>query len=138
MLYNPGTSGKLIEVEQLKLAGASTETDVIAGIGVEYGVQVPSGTLTGTAVTGMPLGNSGTPLGKVYAACTLAAMTFLGGLGASIGATTGPSSVPIIDFDGTLVLYPGTAINFVSTITQSSDIIVCDVVWSEHSMVGGS
>jgi hypothetical protein len=134
VLYNPPGSGKFLEVEQLKLSGASTETDIIAGIGVEYGVQTPTGTLTGTLTTSMPLGGSGgAPNGKVYAACTIVAMTFLGGVGMTIAATTSPPAAGIVDFDGTLVVAPGCSINFVATISQTTDIIVTDIIWSEHA-----
>src|ERR1700722_1867735 len=44
MLFNPVNSGILVEVEQFRIAGASTETDVIAGLALEGSVQTPTGT----------------------------------------------------------------------------------------------
>jgi hypothetical protein len=132
VLYNPVGSGVIVEVEQFKIVGASTETDVIAGLALEGSVQTPSGTLTGATIANMPLGGpTKSPMAKVYKACTIAAMTFLGGIGLTVTATTSPMPVGLIDFDGTLLLWPGYSINFCSTITQSSDIAVCDVIWSE-------
>ncbi len=142
MLYNPAASNVLVEVEQFRVAGASTETDVIAGLALEGSVQVPSGTLTGCTVSTMPLGAgnvgaltaSSSAKARVYGVATIVAMTYLGNLGITIQATTSPVANGIVDFDGTLVLYPGMCINVVSTITQSSDIIVADWLWSEWYM----
>lgn len=140
VLFNPPTSGKLIEVEQFRISGASTETDVVAGLALEGSVQTPSGTLTGAAIASMPLGGGalgnvgntkGLNQGQLYKACTIAAMTFLGSIGLTIQVTSSPMPVGLIDFDGSLVLYPGMAINFVSTITQGATFAVCDVLWSE-------
>lgn len=132
VLFNPPTSGVLLEVEKLLLSGASTETCVISGIAMEGTVQTPTGTLTGTTTTGMPLGNSrATALGKVYKACTISAMTFIGGVGRTIIATSSPGNPMEVDFDGTLVLAPGFALNFVSAITQSANIVLADILWSE-------
>lgn len=132
ILYNPASSGVLLEVEQFKISGASTEALVVAGLGIEGSSQIPSGTLTGATITGLPLGGArGASQAKVYLAATVVAMVFIGGIGLSVGVVTGPAVNGIVDFDGTLVLAPGFALNFVSTITQGSDIAVCDVVWSE-------
>lgn len=143
MLYNPVASGVLVEVEQFRIAGASTETDVVAGLALEGSVQVPSGTLTGCTVSSMPLGGltgpgnvgvvtaSSAAKARVYGVATIVAMTYLGNLGMTIQATTSPVANGIVDFDGTLILAPGFCINVVSTITQSSDIIVADWIWSE-------
>ena len=134
ILFNPVGSGILMEVEKFRVSGASTETDVIAGLALEAGVQTPTGTLTGATIVSALLGGSltaGNAKGKVFKAATIAAMTFIGGLGLTIQATAEPMPNGEIDFDGTLVLSPGTAINFVSTITQGANILVCDVLWSE-------
>ncbi len=135
ILYNPASSGINVEVEKFRVCGASTETTVVAGLAVEGSLQAPTGTLTGATIAGMPLGgNARTNLAKVYKAATITAMTFLGGLGLTIIATTSPPLTSFIDFDGCLVLAPGYAINFCSTITQSSAIMVCDVLWSEWNV----
>jgi hypothetical protein len=143
ILYNPVASGVLIEVEQFRISGASTETSVVAGLLLEGSVQVPSGTLTGATVSSLPLGGligpgnigvvtaSSAAKGRVYKAATIAAATFIGGLGVTIQATTSPVPLGTVDFDGSLVLAPGMMINVVSAITQSPQIAVCDWVWSE-------
>ena len=140
VLYNPAGSGKLISVEQFRMAGGSTETSVIAGLALEGSVQAPSGTLTGASISGFPLGavglgvagNTGIGAGRVYLAATIVAMTFLGSLGQTITATTSPPSTVFVNFDGALVLQPGMAVNVVSTITEGgTDFQVCDWVWSE-------
>lgn len=139
ILFNPANSGVLVEVEKFSIVGASTETAVIAGLALEGSVQTPTGTLTGATVSQMPLGSgnvgsttaASAAKARVYEKATITAMTFLGGLGLTITATTSPMPVGIVDFDGSLVLYPGMCINVVSTITQSTDIAVCDWFWSE-------
>lgn len=139
VLYNPATSNKLIEVVQFRVAGASTETDVIAGLALEGSVQAPSGTLTGSTISSFPLGLGGLGVGgsvgigsaRVYSAATIVAATFLGSLGLTLTATTSPMPVGFVDFNGSLVLYPGMMINACSTITQSTDLLVCDWLWSE-------
>jgi hypothetical protein len=130
-LQNPTTSGRLVEVHKMRFTGASTETLVVAGLALEGGLQTAT-SVTKLAVSTMPLGgsalsNQATCLG----AGTVTALTFLGGLGINITATTGPGAVGEVDFDGTLVLAPGYIINLVSTIDQAADILVCDVFWSE-------
>lgn len=139
VLYNPAGSGVLVEVEQFRVVGASTETVVVAGLALEGSVQVPSGTLTGATVSQMPLGAgnvgavtaSSAAQARVYKAATIAAMTYIGGLGLTFTATTSPMPVGLVDFDGTLVLNPGMAINVVSTISQVAAITACDWLWSE-------
>ena len=139
ILLNPATSTKYIEVEQLRVSGASTETVVVSGLLLEGSVQTPTGTLTGATVSALPLGigNLGattataTPQGKVYKGATITAMTFIGGLGVTLQATTSPVPLGTVDFDGTLVLAPGMCINVCSAITQGATIMVCDWIWSE-------
>jgi hypothetical protein len=139
MLYNPVNSGVYVEVIQFRVAGASTETDVISGLALEGSVQLPSGTLTGCTVSQMPLGvgnlgvvtASSSAKARVYGVATITAMTYLGNLGVTIQATTSPVSNGTVDFNGSLILYPGMCINVVSAITQSSDIILADWLWAE-------
>lgn len=143
ILFNPVGSGVLVEVEQFRVVGASTETVVVAGLALEGSVQTPTGTLTGATVSSLPLGGligagnlgvvtaSAAAKARVYKAATIAAATFIGGLGMTFQATTSPVPLGLIDFDGTLVLAPGMMINVVSTITQGATIAVCDWIWSE-------
>lgn len=144
ILYNPAGSGKYLDVEQFRIAGASTETSVIAGLALEASIQLPTAIPAVGTISQMPLGagaiaapTASAPsagriaVGKAGTAPTITAMTFLGGLGLTIQATTSPLAVGLIDFDGSLVLAPGMAINFVSTITQSTNFAICDVLWSE-------
>lgn len=141
VLLNPATSQKYLEVEQLRIAGGSTETVVVAGFALEGSVQTPTGTLTGATTSSLPLGTGGligatqatsTANGKVYLAATIVAMTFLGNLGLTIQATTSPPTPAIVDFNGSLILAPGMCINLVTTITNTGKVIVCDWIWSEH------
>jgi hypothetical protein len=139
MLYNPVSSGVIVEVEEFHVAGASTEADIIAGLALEGSVQLPSGTLTGCTVSQMPLGlgNVGTltasasAKARVYGVATIVAMTYLGNLGVTIQAITSPVASGRVEFKGRLLLYPGFCINVVSSITQSTDIMLADWVWSE-------
>lgn len=139
ILYNPATSLVNVEVHKFSVAGASTETDVIAGLALEGSVQAPSGTLTGCTVSQMPLGAgnigvvtaSSAAKARVYGVATIVAMTYIGSLGITIQATTSPVANGMVDFNGSLVLAPGMSINVVSSITQSSDIILADWFWSE-------
>ena len=136
MLFNPVGSGVIVELEQLRVCGASTETVVISGLALEGSTQTPTGTLTQGVVTAMPLGYNGIAAGNNKAlvfksVSTIAAMTFLGGLGLTIGATSSPMARAIVDFDGSLLLQPGFCLNLVSTISQVNDIVVADWIWSE-------
>jgi hypothetical protein len=140
ILLNPATSQKNLEVEYLRISGATSETVVISGLVLEGSVQTPTGTLTGATTSSMPLGTGGmigstqansTANGKVYLAATIVAMTFIGGLGNTFTATTSPDGVNIIDFGGSLVLGPGMCINLCASISQTTDIVVADWVWSE-------
>jgi hypothetical protein len=138
ILYNPVNSGVYVEVHQFRAAGGSTETDVIAGLALEGSVQVPSGTLTGCTVSQLPLGigNIGTVTAsssakaRVYGAATIVAATYIGNLGVTLQATTSPPNI-FVDFNGSLILYPGMMINVVSSITNTGKIILMDWLWSE-------
>lgn len=134
VLYNPAGSGVYMEVEKIRLTGASTETVVVSGIGVEGSVQKPS-SVTAAAISAFPLGSSAATGGNrctVYSAATIVAMTYIGGLGLTFTATTSPPGVCEVDLDGTMVLSPGMALNIVSTIDQATAIVGLDVIWSEH------
>lgn len=136
VLYNSSTN-KILEVHKIKFTTASVATVVVAGMGLEGSLQVPSGTLTGTVTTPMPLATVGVAAsasgsaGKVYGACTLVAMTYIGGLAVSDTATTSTPGVAEVDLDGTLLVGPGYSINVVSSITQSTAKMIVDMVWSE-------
>lgn len=137
VLYNSDAS-KFIEVHFIRVTTASVATAVIAGLGIEASKQVPSGTLTGTVHTQMPLGatvgvaaSATVSVGKMYGACTITAMTYIGGLGMSVIATTSAGSIAQVDLDGSLILGPGMSMNLVSSITQATNKLIVDYVWSE-------
>lgn len=130
-LANPATSGILMELEQIRITGATVQTDVIAGLALEGSVQTPSATTTAT-INGFPLGAvKGSNLGKAFQAATITAMTYLCGLGLNIQATTGPGNPMLFDADGMILLAPGFAMNLISTITQGANKLCVDMVWSE-------
>lgn len=137
VLYNSDNT-KYLEVHFIRVTTASVATAVIAGFGLEASKQTPTGTLTGTVHTQMPLGAtigvaaaSSLSVGKMYGACTITAMTYLGGLGMSVIATTSAGSIAQVDLDGSLIVGPGVSINLVSSITQSTNKLIVDYVWSE-------
>lgn len=140
MLYNPASSPVYLEVEKFRFSTYTTVTEVIAGLLLEGSIQVPSGTLTGGTISGMPLAARSSNVGiatasspsngRVYLGATITAMTLIGGLGINVGATTYGPPIAEVDFDGTLILAPGMAINVCSSIVQTNTS-VCDFIWSE-------
>jgi len=133
MLYNPVGSGIIVELEQIRVTGATVETDVIAGLALEGNVQTPTGTTPATTVTPFPLGVSPapSPTAKAFVAATITAMPFICGLGLTIQATTQPPNGAVFETDGQIVLAPGFTLNLISTITQGTNKLVVDFVWSE-------
>lgn len=133
MIYNPVGSGVYVELEQIRVTCPTVATDVVAGLMFEGSVQVPSAVTNADQINALPLGGtSAAPLAKTYKAATIVAMTLVGGLGINIQATTSPPVNAVLDFDGSLVIAPGFALNLISSITQSTNKLQIDYIWSEH------
>ncbi len=132
VLFNPPGSGVLLELERIHLtAPTSTQTQIVAGFGLEGSLQTPSGTLTQATVSTFPLGAGGTAKAKVYAAATISAMTWICGLGITTIATTSVGQIGQVDFGGKMVLAPGFSVNVCSTLVQTAEHIIVDYFWSE-------
>lgn len=133
MFYNPLGTNVLMEIHKIR-AVPLTATDVVGGLALEYGVP-PTAVGTAATIVSMPLqGSRGGPLCKASFGSTIAAMAWLQAL--TFVQTTGGlmASDGSFDFDGSLVLFPGSAVNIVSTTTQGTNKWLQDVTWSEWLM----
>lgn len=131
VLYNPAGSGVNVELERIVITTASAATVVVAGLGLEGSVQVPSSVTAATTNT-FPLGAGvGTAKALAYKTATIVAMTYIMGLGLSFAATTSVNPVSVWDSDGGFTMAPGFAINLVSSITQATAKLIVDFFWSE-------
>jgi hypothetical protein len=129
VIGNPSGSGILAEVHRLRVVPIGA-TVVVAALGLEYGVN-PVSTTYQTSVVSMPLGFSATPKVKIWDAVTIVANTWLRALPLFFPATTDVDNVGYeFDLSG-LVIYPGYAVNLVSTTTQGSIKFLVDYEWSE-------
>lgn len=123
-LVNPASSGVNLELVRYKLGLAGTTTAVIGNISLAYqSPYVALATLSLGGVTNLLIG-SGT---STNAQCFPTGGTFtgtpslLGTLGLSFG-TTGASPGPVSavhDFDGAVILKPGTAVTTVANAAQT-------------------
>lgn len=126
-IWNPAGSGVVVELARYILAIAGTTTAVIGNIGLVEQLNVGSaiavpGTLTAVAPAPALRGGSAASAVRFYSALThVGTPTFLATLGLSFG-TTGATPGPVTaihDFDGTLLLMPGTIISTVSNAAQT-------------------
>lgn len=131
--YNPVSSGVLMEVHKIRVL-PKTATDVVGTIGLEYGAP-PSTAGTPVVPATMPLSGARTAnLCKVQTGGTIVAMTYLCTLN-FIQTTAGLAiNGGEYDFDGALVLYPGSCVNIVATPTQSTNVYMQEVWFSEWLM----
>jgi hypothetical protein len=130
--YNPTGSGYMAEILRLRVTNPTTVLNVVAGIAWEGSSQQPSGVTLITPNT-LPLGGNGGTVMQVYSACTITAMTFLGGAGINLAVTSSAPSRAEFAYDHFLVA-PGYSINLVSTITQvgtPSKFNIYDLFWAE-------
>ena len=134
-LLNPVGSGVTVELARYMLGLAGTTTAVIGNIGLAYqtnGAALAS--LTALTPVGMPL-NGGIPSRcNLYSAATYTGTpTFLMSMGISFGTTganPGPSPTNYFDFDGTVVISPGTSLTVVGNVAQTQPMSQA-FVWAE-------
>jgi hypothetical protein len=136
-LYNPLGSGKNVELIAYDLAftGATLvvgtlEFAVLTGVGA--GVALPT-SITALAPLTNPIGGPGTnPVSTAFSAATVVASTKLINLGVNIGTTTEEAGPQVIhlDFDGRIILAPGTIIHVTGNAAQTT-AAVQQLIWAE-------
>ena len=126
-LWNPAGSGVVVELYKYLLGLSGTTTAVIGNIGLVEQLNVGSaiavpGTLTAVAPAPAMRGGSAASAVRFYSALThVGTPSFLMTLGLSFGttgATPGPAAA-VHDFDGSVLLMPGTIISTVSNAAQT-------------------
>jgi hypothetical protein len=131
-LYNPASSGKNIELARYTLS-PNNATLVVSAVqlGIATGIATPAGTaLTPRSAL---LGNSATPQGLLYSAATIVATTsFYHMFGVS--ATAGLAGPLLHDFDGSVLLAPGSLVHVTGTAAQSQ-AHAQTFVWAEWPIV---
>lgn len=143
-LYNPVGSGKNISLLRVELAFTvlpGTQAAGAVALYVQNTVQsaAPSSVTAGTAINAL-LGSNAAPACKVYTAGTLAAAPSLayqfgGKVGTSNATATVFPGVPTLtrDFDGMLVLAPGSALVVQETTADTTSNYSAGItyVWEE-------
>jgi hypothetical protein len=140
VLWNPAGSGHNVELVKVRIGLAGTAgTEVIAGLAWYSSVNVGAGIALPTSVSpatifSMPLGGAGlNPTATAAYAATIVAPTYFQGLGISFGtvlAAAGPN-VTEVDYDGTVVLAPGSLISLCSVGAAQTENLLIDLLWSE-------
>jgi hypothetical protein len=141
-LANPAGSGKLIIPISFDLVFTTLPgTPVVGTYGLYANTNVVAAAVSGTVITPVSglLGSNYRPVGNVFSTSTVpAAPTFLMPFASKLtGAGTTLPNIPSlhIDFDGRLVLLPGTAITPQQTAADTSNATVIGMVcWEEVSI----
>jgi hypothetical protein len=137
-LWNPLGSGVKLHVLDYDL-GLITTTAVVGSLLLHYQSGVGAGILAPTSQTALVpvnalIGSGVTPQAKLLSAGTLTGTpTILAPLGISFGTVAGnpgPTPPPHIDFDGKLILAPGTLVTVTSTAAQTA-AMVQKLSWAE-------
>lgn len=131
-LYNPIGSGKVLELIKLNVSILNATT-VVSGIslGLISGLLVAP-----TSVTAIPVVSANglavaSPAGQLWSAATLAAAATRFFTLFSVSATSGAFPNFNYDFDGSLLLQPGSLVHVVGTAAQSSASLQ-SIVWAEY------
>ena len=118
-LYNPVSSGVNVELISLDLGWPAANASVVGTILGSVSAQVPTGTLTEGGYKGPALvGGSSAPLAKLYTVATIVAITSHIPL-ITLSTVTDTMNPSHVDFDGKLILSPGSLITLTSTPVQS-------------------
>lgn len=131
-IYNPIGSGKVVELVRYN-AVLLNATAVVGGIGLGIATGL---TLAPTGLTVAPssgaayLGGSGTAVCQVYTVATIVATTRYHWMGIGYGATSGAFGGLQYDFDGQILLYPGSLAHVVGTAAQTS-ASAQSITWAE-------
>ena len=136
-LYNPLGSGKNVELIAYDFAllaatavVASLEFAVLTAVG--GGIALPTG-ITALTPLANPIGGPGlNSVATAFSAATVVASTKLISLGVSFGTTTETAGPAVVhrDFDGTIILAPGTLIHVTGNAAQSSAALQ-QLTWAE-------
>lgn len=137
VLSNPLGSGKDLIVSNLSFVGSTLST--IAEIGIAVSSAVANTVQTGTAAVvhnaRLNGSNSNTGVGRTFSIATLLSTpVWLRPIGsARVTGTTDGTNAFVANFDGTLVVTPGTYVAF-STLTAARTGL-CSVTWAEADIV---
>lgn len=133
LLYNPIGSGVNMELTSINVGfGAATLVVGTISLGLQYGLQVAPTSLT--ALTATPLSGTGKALGTANSAGTLAAAVPTTGLYGLFGisATSGVLAPLQHEFDGKVVLPPGSLGSLCCTIAAQASASNVTAVWAEY------
>jgi hypothetical protein len=137
-LANPADSGKSLSLIRFEMVITTLATTPAVGTyGLFVSTNVVASAVTGTALTPIPtlVGTNAQPVGKVFTTSTLpAAPTYYRPLATKVTTPTNPSVIPaiVLDFDGTAVLTPGTAITPQQTAADTGNAtVLCSFIWEE-------
>ena len=129
-LYNPVTSGVNVELISLDIGWPAAATTVVATILGSVSAQVPSGTLTEGGYKGPAVvGSASTPAAKLYTVATIVAITSHIPL-IQVTSTADAEVSSHYDFDGKLILAPGSLITLTSSPVQTG-VAIPTFFWAE-------
>lgn len=138
-IWNPAGSGKVCFVLRLAMAwlsGANVAGSVVFGVtsntGSAIGTAAPIVTWTDATIVPAMIG-SGYKSSMRFApsVCTFTAAPVIGGTSGFNFAATQPTGLYEQDYDGSIALYPGTALSLCYSVTTSTALFYSTVVCSE-------
>lgn len=130
-LYNPVGSGVNLELICLDIGWPAAAASVVGTILASLSIQTPTAVTAGGVTLAMPLNgaNAGTPQGKLYTAATITAITshvpLLG-----VTSTADAMIASHYEFNGRIVLAPGSLITLTSTPAQTA-VALPSIQWNE-------
>jgi hypothetical protein len=132
MFYNPSGSGVMMEILELMVLPL-TATDVVGVIGVEVGAPPTTVTNAATVVANLRGSSAQTNLCLASWGSTIVAMTFLSWLPTFVSTTGGVLYGTVAPYtpNGRYVLGPNSAMNIISSTSQSTNLWAQSVTWAE-------
>lgn len=134
-LYNPLGSGVNMELVSLQIGDANATMVVnTLGLGLISGLLVAPTALTAIAPLNALLGGASGAQGKIYSAATLAAAASAFYWMFNVGATTGAFPNFGHEFDGRVILAPGSLVHLVGSVAVQTNATPVTAVWTEYAI----
>lgn len=128
-LFNPAQSGVVLELISLDVGWPAAAASVVGTLLGTTGVQTPTSVTAGN-IYSTAIGGGAVPKAAFYTAATIVAITQHMPL-ITISTVTDTMNPAHVDFDGRIILTPGSLFTLTSTPVQTAVALPC-LAWSEY------
>lgn len=128
-LFNPAGSNVNLELVTLDVGWPAAATTVVATLLASLSTQTPTSVTSGGVTLPMPMGAGGNALAKLYTAATITAITSHIPL-LQITSTADAMVASHYEFDGRVVIAPGSLVSITSTPVQTG-VAIPSICWAE-------